>query len=763
MTWLRLQWRGALVALIAWAGLAAAQSAGPQTSPYLPVAQSSGPQVSPYLPAPPPAPRTTAPPLPPINSVANTPRPVPTQATPVAATAGERIVTINENGKRTRCRIVQTWVLQDKSTAYQLQSVDTGEFITILDDASAPRTAAGGLPKRIFHWGVNNRVPPPGVPIPPQLVVESGVVIHREINPPPPGAAIVMTSGAPGATPAPKGVTSVSTPAGAPLPACNSCNACDPCQGMKAAGCGDCLPDPKVIQKGPVVCEPVPTPSLRDKLHSWFSRKPNTTCIAPCTTSSEPPLVAQTPTVAPAPAAPKALPAALPQATGTTLTVPVAQPLAQPQPQAKSLAIVTPPTSAQPAQKEVVTGTPTIGLTRGTAKVEIDTSAGKPFVGAADQSGPTGVAVSKPGNASSTMAAAKPGDESDILTAPEKFMPDANRMKIRGLTTAIANIGKGRNAAAATSAVANPSVTAPSVAAPSVAGLPPGAGSVLAARNGLDGPVVYVPIQPVVVPRPWRAPLPPDPKVPEAPQLNTFVNAFSPPEPPRGQGGPNPMNGFGPMMPYPQGMAYGYGPGMGMPMMPPYAMMNPYMMRQTMPYGPYPMPPMAMDRQRQYQGPLPPDPFHTQAQPMVQPVGYMPPPTAYPQYPTTNAAYTVPAAQAAPAVAAPAPVAQVGQLIEMLRNSPYPAQRELAAGYLASCDVRANPQITPALLEAAKIDPAATVRAGCVTNLMRLNVTTVAYRSVLEELRTDADPRVREAVEAAIVRLGHVAATPRAH
>ncbi len=141
---------------------------------------------------------------------------------------------------------------------------------------------------------------------------------------------------------------------------------------------------------------------------------------------------------------------------------------------------------------------------------------------------------------------------------------------------------------------------------------------------------------------------------------------------------------------------------------------------------------------------------------MIQPAGYYPAPMAYPQYPPVQqAGYTEPARAAAPA----APAAQLGQLMDLLRNSPYPAQRELAAGYLASCDWRVNPQIVTALIEEAKLDPAPTVRAGCVANLMRMNVGSVPYRAMLEELRTDADPRVRDAVEAARGRLGQVQTT----
>ncbi len=152
-------------------------------------------------------------------------------------------------------------------------------------------------------------------------------------------------------------------------------------------------------------------------------------------------------------------------------------------------------------------------VVRGAIKATTGTT-GKPFPGGADPV-PAGIAVTKPSAPPSTVASAKPGDDADLLASPERFMPDAKRMRIKGVAMAPSTTGM------------------PAGAAPTT-GLPPGAASVLAARSGLDGPIAYVPIQPVVVPRPWRAPLPPDPKLPEAPQLNTFVNAFSPPAPPRG-------------------------------------------------------------------------------------------------------------------------------------------------------------------------------------------------------------------------------------
>jgi len=141
MSSLRLQWRGALVVLAAWAGLAVAQ-AQQMPAPSSPTAKSGVP---------------------------------------------ERIVTVTENGKTIRCRLVETWKLADGTTAHKLQAVESGEFITILDDPTAAPTNGKAMTKRIFHWGLKSRTPPPGVPelsVPPELMVDSGIVRTQEINRP---------------------------------------------------------------------------------------------------------------------------------------------------------------------------------------------------------------------------------------------------------------------------------------------------------------------------------------------------------------------------------------------------------------------------------------------------------------------------------------------------------------------------------------------------------------------------------------------------
>jgi hypothetical protein len=715
-----------MAALAAWSGMAAAQSPlVPQGSPYLPAPPTvSIPITTPFTPAPKstPAPNSTpvstsapASPLPSITSVPGSPsqavNTVTATAAPATSAGPERIVTLHENGKSLRCRVVQTWQLTDGSTAHQLQAIDSGEMITILDDPITPAPSSRGMSKRIFHWGQANRTPPAGVPVPPmprELMVDSGVVVNREINPPPPGGTVITTTavGAGGA------VAAVPSSPYPPSPYAGMGNTrtmpANPCEcapgGTIIAGSSVCpsqICDQGCVQ-GSAKLLPPPAPTLAGKVQNWFSTK------------------------AASPAATEVKVAAAPRPTT----------------QENSLAIATPPSAAQASPY-----TPDIVHSAVKDSGGVGDWAAKPFVG---------ISAASPTPASGDVAAAKSSGaavdtprisvpvaaKTDILATPEKFMPTDEKLKAKNVAVVPAK-----------------TVTATSVAAPT--GLAPGGQSVLAARNGLDGPVAYIPIQPLVMPKPWRAPVPPDPKMPEAPQLNTYVNAFTPPGPPPAQNGPQFQGGA--MMPYPPMMANGPYPGM----MPPYATMNPYMPPQGMPYG-YPMMPPwanAASSQRMYQGPVPPDPFGTNAvaPPMLQQVGYIQPPMPYPPMVQAPVAPVVEPtfAPAAPAAPTAAPAAQLAQLVDLLHDSPYPAQREMAANYLSACDWHANPQVAAALIDAAKQDPAPTVRAGCIANLARMSVVNEAFRRVLDEMRTDADPRVREAVEQAIMRLGQVQTSAR--
>jgi hypothetical protein len=327
----------------------------------------------------------------------------------------------------------------------------------------------------------------------------------------------------------------------------------------------------------------------------------------------------------------------------------------------------------------------------------------------------------------------------DPMTMPENFTPNDPRLQAKEKPPEPRKADKGTLAAANST----PQATRPAPAADD-GKYPPGAQMVLAAKNGMPGPVIYVPVPTVTTPLPRDPPMPPPANVPEAPQLNAFVNAFSPPPSPRGmpQNGTMMPMGYGSMYPQPwmtptqlyqqQMMALMY----QQQFMQQQAMMNPA--AQGMPYGygnGYAMPAQGPMGARSYMGPQAPNPFASN--PWAQ-GGYMP------------ASYQQPAAPAQYNVAT-----QVEQTIRALRESPYPAQREAAAHALVSFDWRTNPQIVPVLLQSAQNDPTPSVRAGCVYCLGRMQAAVEPVFATLQRLRHDTDPRVKREAETALQRLGY--------
>src|SRR5262245_8973897 len=88
--------------------------------------------------------------------------------------ATERVMTVHENGKALRCRIIANWRTQDSKSAFQLQVIDSGEMLTIEEDGppttvSSNQSNVRAMPMRIYRWG-KSQTPPPGVPVPPQVV-----------------------------------------------------------------------------------------------------------------------------------------------------------------------------------------------------------------------------------------------------------------------------------------------------------------------------------------------------------------------------------------------------------------------------------------------------------------------------------------------------------------------------------------------------------------------------------------------------------------
>jgi hypothetical protein len=92
----------------------------------------------------------------------------------------------------------------------------------------------------------------------------------------------------------------------------------------------------------------------------------------------------------------------------------------------------------------------------------------------------------------------------------------------------------------------------------------------------------------------------------------------------------------------------------------------------------------------------------------------------------------------------------IQKMVTALRDSLYPSQREWAAESMAAVDWRNHPQVVQSLTTAAKDDPAATVRAGCVRCLAKMKANTVPVVTVMRDLRRDPDPRVRQEAEQAL-------------
>jgi hypothetical protein len=838
-------WRGALVGMLAWVGLAWSQ----------PERTSNGPETSPAT------------------------------------------MTVRENGKDVPCRIVTRWQEPGGAKAFQLQIIATGEMLTLVEDGPATtfQGQAGkmkALSMTIYHWG-NRSTSPPGVPAPPQRmsseqVARKPIVLSennvRLINltpdpvlppgtkmcsPPkeapggnlacnsypggycpgnpcagsgagmvqyptagsspyaqmPTGSKTVSASTVPaGSSPyaqsstGSKTVSASTVPAGSsPYAQSSTGNKTVSASTIGAGGspysqmptgskAGSDSTMAEACQAGSS-CETVPVeqyptatrPTLGGKVKNLFHRQDQgpASCVcqntcgqntgsgySPCTVPSSPLTSTQ--------------PLSIPDRTATGASTTTAQQCVTGSSAGTAAKTCQACNDNKPSEKksrwERIWGKPLIAKTKqpGQSTVDPTPSGTGPAVAAA-------TAMPAPSTGSTTkgapLADAKPAvlpppssaTASNLPAVPSKFpqavaqgkapMPPASNDPLLNPDQVRSSRVEAKVGSLTPSPLAN---VAANSAGPGLPGMPGGlqnppltmgSGSVLAAQNGLPIPYHYMPVPVVTVPNPLRLPGPPPPDVPAPPQPTAFVNAFSPgkvaPKPGEGQQNPMAANALGPFNPGPYGpipdpRMMGYPPqpvaqGMPYPGMNPYLM--PYMVPPQMANGPGMMPPMPamtpLGMQRpiaqvnypsNYQGPMPPSPMiGSNMLPMPYPQPMQP---TMPMPQAGNLAMDRPGS---------APAGQgAGSLTHMLgqlRDSISPAERELAALNLANQDCRSHPEIVQALVTAARQDPAATVRAGCVHSLAVQNVNTLPVLTALNALKIDPDPRVRQEADQALTRL----------
>jgi hypothetical protein len=91
--------------------------------------------------------------------------------------------------------------------------------------------------------------------------------------------------------------------------------------------------------------------------------------------------------------------------------------------------------------------------------------------------------------------------------------------------------------------------------------------------------------------------------------------------------------------------------------------------------------------------------------------------------------------------------------VVMLKNANQPSQREYAADQLSKIRGASMNLAVQALATAVKEDPAPLVRAACIRSLTRMKINTIEVLEVINEKKTDLDPRVRMEADQAIIQL----------
>jgi hypothetical protein len=615
-----------------------------------------------------------------------------------APPGGERILTLKEAGGTVkRCRVVVAWTMPEGGKAMQVQDVESGEMITVVQNGTSKS-------QRIIHWG-KNATPPPGVPVPP--LGEANRVEPTRVEAPKvePAMAEPTRVEAPKVEPEraePTKVESTKWQPAAPaaLPVIYNGS------GPAPKGDSSALPPPTPViinaappsdQPPPIIVEGASQPKrIGERVQS----------ILPGKTTPE--IIASTPPVVPPP------------------DLPVPSKVAEMKPSADTRDPWSKAADAKGDAPPVVAPPAILGPSK-VAEAKPVADSRDPWGKAADVKGdaPPVVAppaVQVPARLVEMKAADAKGDAPPVIAPPSASRPDPlttpgffpktdPRQALNAQVKPPQPVPpRSLNAQAKPPQPVSPQPVPPQSVQPldgRIQRVPTGMQSVVAAG---DGPAQYIPVPIMTQPPVNRMPQAPNP-VGQQPGMagmpgipsDQFVNAFTP------AGQPNQMP---PMPPMPMA-GYGMYPR---PMMPPMGY-QPYAMGPAIPMG---MPPGMVPAG--YTGPMPPMPYGPAPRAMM------------PNVPVATGGH-------------------IEQQLATLKNALYPSHREMAVMSLSGNNAQYYPQVVRALAAAAKDDPAPTVRAACVGGLAKMQANSPEVINVLSQLRNDGDPRVRHEVDQALARL----------
>jgi hypothetical protein len=725
----------------------------------------------------------------------------------------ERIITIQEPGKPPmQCRVLREWRMQDGNLAREVQSLESGEILTIVDGGSlidAPEGAPfireqGGLASRIIRW-TRERERPLDAPMPPVTAVAAA-----------PGPRPAATSTAKGWFPAFAGtgagsqapsMASTGWQPGMPMNSTQSPPLLGQAQELVAKQSAGTQQKPvdnywtkpkaaeatvKAPEAKPTETKSTETKSVAKPTETKWSAG-STTAKAEAAKSSHNDASQPAPTLwkrwfggeedhgafdrqkyladlrakhghgSPKDAVVKEKPKETVTAKAPTITTPKTPVKTE---------VAKAPVKT-PEKKEVKTLPPV----KETPKTEVAKAPVKPAVEPAqptdwrkswgkpeDEPKPVKIEVAQvkePEVKKPVLPAAKT-EKTDPLEQPERY---SKRPEVRPDTPSLVPSPLLNGAQAKTEPKVEQAVVKPTDAAKpaeiqqvaqvdgpgksSTVRVPSGMKSVMAAYENTAGQIVYMPVPMVTLPPTANMARPPQvAQAPPADVQQAYMNAFGPGGEGNGSVMPAGMNGYVHSNAFPGQSGEPTPMGHGMPP----AMMQQMAMARGMMPPPGMMPPGMMPP-----GMMPPGMMQAGGMnPGMMPPPGMMPQGAMPQGPM-QAGYYPPAMPVQPYQTPGVHPQLVAQMVQTLRDALYPTQREVAAETLATVDCRVYPQVFDSLLAAAKDDPAPTVRATCIRCLAGMNINPTVMSVTLQALRADADPRVRYEADQALARMPQAA------